>query len=70
MRAMHLSYTSREQVEVYRFSWLLSVGLPLLMVGLQAFLPVRLPLLPGLRFWIVADDLFCRLAAQPGERNC
>lgn len=41
MRAMRLSYTSRDQVEVYRFSWLLSVGLPLLMVGLQAFMPVR-----------------------------
>jgi rod shape-determining protein MreD len=39
---MNLSYTSRDQVEVYRFSWLVSVGLPLLMVGLQAFLPVRL----------------------------
>ncbi len=42
MRAMDLSYTSRDQVEVYRFSWPLSVGLPLLMVGLQAFMPVRL----------------------------
>jgi len=42
MRAMNLSYTSRDQVEVYRFSWLLSVGLPLLMVALQAFMPVRL----------------------------
>jgi rod shape-determining protein MreD len=42
MRATNLSYTSRDQVEVYRFSWLLSLGLPLLMVGLQAFMPVRL----------------------------
>lgn len=42
MRAINLSYTSRDQVEVYRFSWLLSVGLPLLMVALQAFMPVRL----------------------------
>lgn len=42
MRAMNLSYTSREQVEVYRFSWPVSVGLPLLLVGLQAFVPVRL----------------------------
>ncbi len=42
MRAMDLSYTSRDQVEVYRFSWPISVGLPLLMVGLQAFMPVRL----------------------------
>lgn len=42
MRTMDLSYTSREQVEVYRFSWLVSVCLPLLLVGLQAFVPVRL----------------------------
>jgi rod shape-determining protein MreD len=43
MRATNLSYTSHEQVEVYRFSWPLSIGLPLLLVGLQAFLPVRMP---------------------------
>jgi rod shape-determining protein MreD len=30
-------------VEVYRFSWPVSIGLPLLLVGLQAFMPVRLP---------------------------
>jgi rod shape-determining protein MreD len=42
MRAANLSYTSREQAEVYRFSWPVSVGLPLLLVGLQAFVPVRL----------------------------
>jgi rod shape-determining protein MreD len=42
MRATDLSYTSREQVEVYRFSWIVSIGLPLLMVGLQAYVPVRL----------------------------
>jgi rod shape-determining protein MreD len=40
---MDLSYTSREQVEVYRFSWPISIGLPFLLVGLQAFLPVRMP---------------------------
>jgi rod shape-determining protein MreD len=42
MRPIHLSYTSSERVEVYRFSWLVSAGLPLLMVGLQAFIPVRM----------------------------
>jgi rod shape-determining protein MreD len=41
MRTMRLSYTSRDQVEVYRFSWLISAVLPILMVGLQAFIPVR-----------------------------
>jgi len=43
MRAINLSYTSREQVEVYRFSWPVSIGLPILLVGLQAFVPVRMP---------------------------
>jgi rod shape-determining protein MreD len=42
MRTARLSYTSREQVEVYRFSWLVSAVLPLMMVGLQAFIPVRM----------------------------
>lgn len=42
MKAMSQIYTSREQVEVYRFSWLVSLGLPVLLVGLQAFMPVRL----------------------------
>src|SRR5208337_3034647 len=42
MRTMKLSYTSREQAEVYRFSWLVSLSLPLLLVGLQALVPVRL----------------------------
>ena len=41
MRSLNLSYTSRDQVEVYRFSWLVSALLPLLVVALQAYLPVR-----------------------------
>ena len=41
MRSLNLSYTSRDQVEVYRFSWIVSVGLPLLMVALPAYLSVR-----------------------------
>jgi rod shape-determining protein MreD len=41
MRTANLSYTSRDQVEVYRFSWVISIALPIALVGLQAFLPVR-----------------------------
>lgn len=37
-----LSYTSREQVEVYHFSWGVSIGLPLAAVLLQALLPARI----------------------------
>jgi rod shape-determining protein MreD len=50
MRALDLSYTSREQVEVYRFSWPVSLGLPLLMVGVQAFVPVRVHFLGTIFF--------------------
>jgi rod shape-determining protein MreD len=39
---LNISYTSREQVEVYRFSWGVTVGVPLLILFLQGFLPVRL----------------------------
>jgi rod shape-determining protein MreD len=42
MRAINATYTSREQAEVYRFSWPVSLGLPFLLVGLQAFMPVRM----------------------------
>ena len=37
------SYTSGEQVEVYRFSWPATVAFPLVAVVLQAFLPIWLP---------------------------
>jgi rod shape-determining protein MreD len=58
MRALHLSYTSRDQVEVYRFSWLLSAGLPLLMVALQAFLPVRMHFLRIFDFGLLLTIFF------------
>jgi rod shape-determining protein MreD len=58
MRAANLSYTSREQVEVYRFSWPVSVGLPLLMVGLQSFMPVRLPFLRVFDFGLLLTIFF------------
>ena len=38
-----ITYTSGEQVEVYRFSLPVTVGVPLLALFLQAFLPRRLP---------------------------
>jgi rod shape-determining protein MreD len=58
MRTERLSYTSREQVDVYRFSWPVSVGLPFLMVGLQAFLPVRLPFLRVFDFGLLLTIFF------------
>jgi rod shape-determining protein MreD len=38
-----LSYTSREQIEVYRFSLPVAMAMPLLAIFFQAFLPLRFP---------------------------
>jgi rod shape-determining protein MreD len=38
-----ITYTSGEQVEVYRFSLPVTIGVPLLAVFVQAFLPRRFP---------------------------
>ncbi len=39
---MAVSYTSREQIEVYRFSWPVAIAVPVLAIFLQAFMPLRL----------------------------
>ena len=39
---MAISYTSREQIEVHRFPWPVTIFVPLLAVFLQAFVPVKL----------------------------
>lgn len=38
-----ITYTSGEQVEVYRFSIPVTIGIPLLALFLQAFIPLRFP---------------------------
>jgi rod shape-determining protein MreD len=38
-----ITYTSGEQVEVYRFSIPVTIGIPLLALFVQAFLPLRFP---------------------------
>ena len=40
---MPITYTSGEQIEVYRFSIPVTVGAPLLALLLQGFLPIRFP---------------------------
>ena len=37
-----VSLTSREEIEVHRFSWLVSIGIPLLAVFLQVYLRIGL----------------------------
>lgn len=40
-----VSYTSREEIEVHRFSWAVSIFVPLLAIFIQCFLPLRLSFL-------------------------
>lgn len=40
---MAVTYTSREHIEVYRFSLPVAVLIPLLAIFLQAFIPLRFP---------------------------
>ena len=40
---MPITYTSGEQVEVYRFSIPVTIGVPLLALFVQAFVPLRFP---------------------------
>jgi len=40
-----VSYTSREEIEVHKFSWAVSIGIPLLAIFVQVFFPIRLRLL-------------------------
>ena len=65
MRVPGISYTSREQVDVYRFSWFVSLGLPLLMVAAQAFLPVRLPWLGIFDFGLMLTIFFAVSRRSP-----
>jgi rod shape-determining protein MreD len=58
MRSVSLSYTSRSEVDVSRFSWPVSLGLPVVMVALQAFLPVRLPFLRVFDFGLLLTIFF------------
>ncbi|HEY6249130.1 MAG TPA: rod shape-determining protein MreD [Candidatus Angelobacter sp.] len=40
-----VTYTSREEIEVHKFSWAVSVGIPLAAVFIQVFFPIRLKFL-------------------------
>ena len=44
-----VTYTSREEIQVHRFSWAVSIGIPLLAIFIQVFFPLRL------RFLMVFD---------------
>lgn len=40
-----VTYTSREEIEVHRFSWAASIGIPLAAIFIQVFFPIRLKFL-------------------------
>ena len=69
---MAVTYTSREQIEVYRFSLPVAILVPLLAVFLQVFLPLRfpffsifdLPLLVVIFFAMARDGLLPSWAAK------
>ena len=44
-----VSYTSREEIDVHKFSWFVSIGIPLLAIFVQVFFTIRL------RFLMVFD---------------
>jgi rod shape-determining protein MreD len=48
--SLTVSYTSREEIEVHKFSWVVSLGVPLLALFLQSFLPQK-----RLRFMEIFD---------------
>ena len=62
---MNISYTSREQVEVYRFSWGVAVGVPLLVLILQGFIPVRVSALRILDLPLVVTIFFAISRRNP-----
>ena len=62
---MNTSYTSREQVEVYRFSWAVAVGVPLLVLLLQGFIPVRASALRILDLPLVVTIFFAISRRNP-----
>jgi len=40
-----VTYTSREEIEVHKFSWPVSIGIPALAIFVQVFFPIRIRLL-------------------------
>jgi rod shape-determining protein MreD len=59
-----ITYTSGEQVEVYRFSIPATVLIPLAAVFLQAFLPLRFPFFTIFDLPLLVTDRFRDGAAQ------
>jgi rod shape-determining protein MreD len=62
---VQITYTSGEQVEVYRFSVPVTVGVPLLALFLQAFVPRRFPLFAYLDLPLLVTIFFAMARRNP-----
>ena len=62
---MPITYTSGEQIEVYRFSIPVTVGVPLLALFLQAFLPRRITFLSYLDLPLLVTIFFAMARRNP-----
>ena len=62
---MPITYTSGEQVEVYRFNWPITVGVPATALFLQAWLPRHLPFLAILDLPLLVTIFFAISRRNP-----
>ena len=62
---MNIFVTSREQIEVHRFNLVAAIGIPLVAVFLQAFLPLRLPVFARLDLPLLVTIFFAVARRSP-----
>lgn len=62
---MPITYTSGEQIEVYRFSFPVTVGVPLLALFLQSFVPRRFPSFSYLDLPLLVTIFFAMARRNP-----
>ncbi len=60
-----ITYTSGEQIEVYRFSFPVTIGVPLLAIFFQAFVPRRLPFFSIFDFPLLVTIFFAMARRNP-----
>ena len=53
-----ITYTSREEIEVHKFSILATVGIPLLAIFFQAYVPTHIPFLKLFDFPLIVTIFF------------
>jgi len=64
---VNLSYTSREQVDVYRFSWPVTIGVPILAIVIQAWVPTRISLVKVFDFPLLVTIFFAVSRRNPAS---